>query len=602
MDPIKVDFSGRGGADKSREIVIPPEKAVLKIILSVVFALLTGAVVYYFMLPPINLKAIEFYYFLGIVIASFVVFLALLSGVFKHSEYVPYVKKRSVVPAILIGVLAVTALVGYLVGCQFFRAKSYYRIMDVDKDRVFSEDIGEPNFDTVPKLDEAATNRIAQRSLSELAKQNKVSQFKIYNGTAASTNYPQINYQGRPMRLAMLNYGDVFKWIGNVKNGLPGYILVDTANEKREFCELEEPIRYSLSDHFGRHVKRVVRFAYPTYMFDNPSVEIDDDGRPFWIVPRLDKTIGMFGGRDVVGIVLVNAVTGECTYHTMDEVRNSKSLQWIDRVYADDLILEQFKYYGLYEKGFWNALVFWTGCVKSTDGCNYIALDDDVWLYTGVTSLRSDDESIAAFVLVNQRTKETRYYDGISGSTEIAAANAAKERASEKVGYTPSFPLLLNIGGSPTYFLVIKDKEETVQLYGMVNVEEYNSVKVVGSTISECLDNYLTAMKNAKIPFDRSSAENIIVPDEINTDDTPAAEPQGDSDSAMTGRVTEIRSAVIDGNTTYYLRLDGDSAYYAVSAAESEQAVILNVGDTIRASVSGSGLIRNLKNLEIVPA
>lgn len=596
MDPIKVDFSGRGGADKSREIVIPPEKALLKLILSVVFALLTGGVLYYFMLPPLNFKAYEFYIFIGAVIVSFVVFLALLSGAFQHAEYVPYVKKKSVIPAVLIGVLVVAVLIGYLVGCQFFRAKSYSRLVTVQTDRVFSEDIEEPDFDTVPKLDADAARAVADKALGDLSKQGKVSQYKVYEGTAASSNYPQINYKGRPTRLAMLQYGNIIKWVTNMRDGLTGYIRIDAANEKQQFQELKNPIRYSLSDHFGRHVKRVVRFQYPAYIFDAPSFEIDDNDNPYWVVPHIEKRIGLFGGRDVEGIVLVNAVTGECTYHTIDEVKTAQSLRWIDRVYSDDLILEQFGYYGVYRKGFWNSILGQDDCVKTTDGSNYIALDDDVWLYTGVTSMNNDN-SIVAFVLVNQRTKETRYYDGITGSTELSAAESARQDVAEKEGYTASFPLLLNIGGSPTYFTAIKDSNNIVQMYGMVNVEEFNKVKVTANTISGCLEKYLDAMKRANISYNQS-ADNIAVPDDTAADpETPAAEAQ-----TVRGVVTNIRSAVINGNTTYYLQIDGGSAYYAVSAAESEQAVILNAGQTIRATVSGSEPIYRMTNLEIVAA
>lgn len=596
MDPIKVDFSGKG-ADKSKEIIIPPERAVLKIILSVVLALVTGAVTYYFMLPPLNLKAIEFYYFIGIIIISFVVYLALLSGAFRHQEYVPYVKKKAFVPGILILVLVVIVGVGYLVGCQFFRAKRYSDLMTVQADRVFDTDIVEPDFETIPKLDEGSANKVAEKSLGDLGKYNLQSQFKIYNGTAASSNYPQINYKGRPVRLAMLQYANIIKWLTNVSDGIPGYSIIDTSNIEQQYVPVDPQIRYSLADHFGRHVKRVVRFAFPTYIFDDPSFEIDDSKKPYWIVPHLDKTIGLLGGRDVVGIVLVDAMTGKCSYYTIDDVKNKESLRWIDRVYADDLILEQFNYYGKYRKGFWNSILGQEDCITSTNGSNYIALEDDVWLYTGVTSMTSDS-SIVGFVLINQRTKEARYYRNLQGGTETQGQESAKGLVQAE-GWQPTFPLLLNIGGEPTYFMSLKDNNETVQQYSMVNVAQVDQIKVRGTSVGACLENYLDALKAANIEVN-SSAENINVPDDEKEPTAPAGETPASSGTELTGVVAEIRSAVIGGNTTYYLRLEGDSAYYAVSAAESELAVILNTGDSIRAAASGSGSIRQMTKLEIV--
>ena len=69
MDPIKVDFSGKG---KPTEVVIPPDKKVLKIIIAILITIVGGAVSYYFMLPAINLKSLDFYYF------SHLFFLAIL--------------------------------------------------------------------------------------------------------------------------------------------------------------------------------------------------------------------------------------------------------------------------------------------------------------------------------------------------------------------------------------------------------------------------------------------------------------------------------------------------------------------------------------------
>lgn len=591
MDPIKVDFAGKGSG-KSREIVIPPERAVLKIIISVVLSLITGAVTYYFMLPALNFKAIEFYYFIGIVIASFVVYVALLSSVLRHSEYVPFIKKQARIPVVLILVLALVVGIGYLVGSQFFRARSYSEIMYVKEDQNFNADFPEPDFATIPKLDERASATVALKAMGKLADLNLESQFKIYYGTAASSCYPQINYNERPVRLATLQYANIIKWITNMNDGLPGYIIIDTANEEQEFVPLEKHIRYSLSDHFGRHVKRVARFAFPGFMFDKPSFEIDDNDNPYWIIPRLDKTIGLFGGRDVMGIVLVDAVTGSCSYYTMEQVRESESLRWIDRVYSDTLIVEQYEYYGRYRKGFWNSILGQENCVKTTEGSNYVALEDDVWLYTGVTSLTSD-ESIVGFVLVNQRTKETRFYR-VNGGKESAGQDAAVGLVQEK-NYTATFPLLVNIGGEPTYFMSLKDNAQTVQLYALVNVKQYNKIKVTGNTIKGCLDSYIASMKTEGVDVD---AENIAVPDETPGTGEQGAEPTGD---AMTAVVTDIRSAVISGNTVYYLRLAGSSTYYSISANDCEQAVILNVGDNVRVTVSGTGSIQKLTSLEILP-
>lgn len=563
MDPIKVDFSGRGGESK-KTIVIPPERAPLKVFLSVILSVVTGAVAYYFMLPPINLKAIEFYYYAGLVILSFIVYLAMLSAAIQKPEYMAYVKSRSKIPLVLVLVLVVIAGAGYVVGSQLFRAKSYSRIIDVETQNQFT--IEEPDFNTVPRLDESASANLANRALSDLADLGYVSQFTIF------PSYPQINYKGTPVRVASLQYANIIKWLTNKDDGLPGYIIVNVSKESTEFVSLEKNMKYSLADHFGRHVKRVIRFAYPGYIFNTPTFEIDESGNPYWICPRVDKTIGLFGGRDIVGIVLVDAVTGKCIYYDIETVRSDNSLAWMDRVYNSDIIIEQFDYYGKYQKGFWNSILSQEGCIETTEGYNYIAQSDDVWLYTGVTSV-TNDQSITGFVLVNQRTKQTIFYS-VNGAKELTAKTSA-EGLVQQYKYVATFPLLLNIGGEPTYFMSLKDASDIVQMYSMINVRQYNKIKAVGDTLSECLDAYISSLEKEGLTVDGE----IEIPDEIEPDDGQNGET--DNSTVLTGIVTDIRSAVIGGNTTYFIRLSGGDVYYSISAADSTDAVILSVGDNV---------------------
>ena len=312
MDPIKVDFSKKDSGRK-KDIVIPPEKAGLKIVLSVVCTLIFAAVAFYVMLPAINLKSYDFYLYLGLCAASYVVFNGLFANVMGKPEYTPFVKKQAIVPGIIIGVLLVAVAIGYLVSCEFFRASSYSQIIDVRTDSNFSEEIQEQDaasFSQIPKLDEEAAAQLATRALGVLEEKGYVSQFTVY------PEYTQINYKETPVRVAPLQYANIIKWFTNTKNGFPGYVVIDMANESTEFVETENSIKYSPAEHFNKLLKRHLRFQYPTFMFADATFEIDDEGNPYWICARLDKTIGLFGGTDVIGAVVVKAdsPTGESKY------------------------------------------------------------------------------------------------------------------------------------------------------------------------------------------------------------------------------------------------------------------------------------------------
>lgn len=588
MDPIKVDFSKKDGGRK-KDVVIPPEKAALKIVLSLLCSAVFAAILFYFMLPALNFKSYDLYIYLGAVTASYVVFNAVFSNVFGKPEYVPYVKRRAIVPGIIIAALLVTVGIGYLVSCEFFRASSYSKIITVDTDSNFSEDIEEQtadSFSEIPKLDEDTASQLAARALGALKDIGSVSQFTI------APENSQINYQGKPYRVVPLQYADIIKWLVNTREGFPGYVMVNMADESTNFVELKEgSIRYSAYEHFNKLLKRHLRFEFPTYMFADATFEVNDNGDPYWICGRLDKTIGLFGGTDVIGIVLVDAVTGECIEYDMAQLKDDPNLQWIDRVYDSDLIEQQYNFYGKYQKGFWNSLLGQKDVIKTTNGYNYIAKDDDVWMYTGVTSVTSD-QSIIGFVLINQRTKEANFYN-VTGGTEYSAQQAAEGRVMD-LGYTATFPLLLNIGGEPTYFLSLKDpKNQIVQQYALINVANYNNNKmgVTGTDLSKCLASYIESLKDKGITVD-INPDDVVTPG-ANGDDTPDVKKL-----TASGTITDIRTAVMGGESHYYVKLDSNAAYFAIAAAKDEGVVILNVGDSVTVTYSGEGSIINADSIK----
>ncbi len=312
---------------------------------------------------------------------------------------------------------------------------------------------------------------------------------------------------------------------------------------------LDEGMKYSFSEPLNRNIERHLRFNYPTYIFGTPQFEINEEGRPYWIAPRIVKTIGLFGGADIKGAVLVDAITGECTYYDVADVPS-----WVDNVYTPELIMEQYNYHGTLVNGFINSIFGQRDVTITTDGSNYIALNDDVYMYTGVTSANADQSNLG-FLLSNQRTKETKFYSA-PGATE-AAAKASAEGVVQDLKYTATFPLLLNIAGEPTYFIPLKDATNLVKSYAMVNVAQYQVV-ATGSSVSECEQKYIQMLANKGI----TSEEEL-----------PRTE--------VSGVITDIRSAVMDGNSYYFIQLEGDPTYYSISAAQNPLAVILNVGDQV---------------------
>jgi len=563
-EPIQVDAGGKRSRGP-KTIVIPPERAGLRIVLSIIGSLITAAVGYYVILPPLNFKAQEFYMYIALVFASFIACLFLLCQASAKPEYVPFVKQKSIVPFVAVLVTALFFAVAWAVSSPFFNARRYSGIMPVSEDSTFVDDMPEANFSAIPRLDEAAARAVAERTLGALA--DYVSQFVI------SQSNTMIYYRGKPVRVVGLGYADVIKWFTNTRDGLPGYVIVDMANERSEFVRLENKIRYTDAEHFNRLLKRHLRFNYPTYMFGIPNFEIDDDGNPYWIAPRIDKTIGLLGGEDVIGIVLVDAVTGECTEYSLADLRDNPDLQWIDRVFSATLLTTQYNFHGKYASGFWNSLLGQRGVKTTTADYAYIAKDDDVFMYTGVTSATTDS-SIIGFLLVNQRTKKADFYK-MEGAMESSAKEAAEGLVSA-YKWQATFPLLINVSGQPTYFLSLKDDSKVVQSYSMINVAQYNKIKVVGKTLAECTALYIQALKDNGVEI----TQILPPPVEPGPGEGPD-EPNPDGTGSVTGAINDIRTAVINGNTTYYLRLAGSDLYYAITAAQVPGVVLLNTGDAV---------------------
>lgn len=576
MEPIKVDFGGNGGNGKSKgsgkAAYLAPDKAGLKLIICIIGTVIGAAIAYYFMLPPMNFKSTDTFMYFGVVLAIFIGLLTVVSGAMAKPEYTEYVKKKSIVPIIIAAILVVIVGVGMVVSSTFFRAKTYSKIIDVDENKSFASDIQDADFSSVPVLDNAAASVLANRTLGDLAAIGKVSQFEVSN------QFTQINYKNNPVKLTTLAYGDVFKWLKNTGTGLPGYVVVNMVTQKAELVTLPEGeyIRYSTNEHFGKYLMRHVRFAYPTYIFDSPRFEIDESGRPFWLCPVLDKTIGLFGGTDVKGVVIVDAISGEMTEYTVEAVKESKELQWIDGIYSESLLVEQFNYYGKFQKGFINSVLGQDGVRMATQGQNFLAQGDDVYMYTGVTSA-GNDQAIIGFVLINMRTKEASFYD-VSGATEYSAQISA-QGAVQDYNYKATFPILLNISGQPTYFMTLKDSGDLVKRYAMVNVQNYQVV-VTGEKISECTEAYVKSLKqnNININVDIDKIEDATQ-NAGNESDTPSVELL-----KIKGSVTDIRTAVMNGDSVYFIELDNSGVYYSIKASDSENVVIMNIGDKITVS------------------
>lgn len=525
-----------------------------KTIVSILLTLVYAFVAFWFMLPAINLRSKDFYIYVITVIVVYLIVSLFLKGstvihdsVKSRSINFSGVKGSSIVTKILLGIIAVCIVVivgGTLISAEIFHASAYQKLMPVEE-RDFTEDISQISLKDVPVVDRDSAVRLGDRKLGELVE--FVSQFEV---DESAYSYTQINYKGVPTRVAPLMYGDIIKWFNNQSEGIPAYISVDMTTQDVTLHRLEEGICYSPGELFFRKLDRHLRFSYPTYIFDDSyAFEIDDDGNPYWICPVIDYRIGLFGGKDIKGVVIMDAQNGSSQYYPIEEVP-----QWVDQAYSSDIVINQIDYWGKYKKGYLNTIFGQKEMSHTSGGYNYLAQDDDVWIYTGLTSTGNDQSNIG-FVLVNLRTKEARYYP-VSGATEHSAMSSAEGQV-QHLGYQATFPILLNVANQPTYFLSLKDNAGLVKQFAYINVERYQEV-AIGSTINEAYNQYLKLVgSNADASMDESSLKT------------------------ETQIVKAVSSAVKDGNTYYYVQLENSDQIFTASIQLNDILAVIKPGDTV---------------------
>ena len=490
-------------------------KNIFKYLFTGIFAL----ILYYFVLPPINLSSPLFYVYAFLVI-SFYVFYSSMSklsiNVFGKNFKKTYKPETIIVTSSFI-VIGLIIVVNFVLS-PLFQSKQYYNRINIDENGNFKEDIKQVDTNTLPLLDKDSSSKLGDRVMGQMT--DLVSQFSV------SSLYTQINYNNDIVRVTPLEYNGLIKYLTNRKNGIPAYITVNSVNGNTNLVKLENGMKYVPSAYFSEDLDRKLRFSYPFDIFGEKSFEIDNEGNPYWIVPVI-KYSGVGLRRDVKEVIILNAVTGEHTKYSVNDVPS-----WIDHVYSASLIIEQVNDWGLYKNGFFNSLFAQKNVVMTTEGYNYTVMNDDVYLYTGITSVASDESNIG-FILTNLRTKETIFYP-VSGAEEYSAMSSALGQV-QQMDYEASFPLLINVNNKPTYLISLKDNAGLVKMYALVDVVDYQKVVVTDSSlgINKAISNYIG--------------------DDYSTDDL----------KETTITVIDAKSAIIDGNTYYYL-IDNNNNKYKV--------------------------------------
>lgn len=464
-------------------------------------------------------------------------------------------RKPMLLPSLGIATMFVLTLILAISGCQIFHSEQYKNIIKVKETTVEKAVPNVSNLDTIALMDTDSARQLGDRKIGEI---ENFSAFDVASG------YTQLNVNNDPVKVSPLVYEGFFKWRKNKDTGVPGYVTVSPTTMKAKYVELDKGMKYVPSAYFSYDVFRKIRHDFPTVMFGWTHFEIDEEGNPYYVSAIYKATVGMFGGRVVNGAIITDPVTGKSKKYNLKDIP-----EWVDIVWDGDLVCDLYNLSYKNINGYWNGTSFGAnaGCKTTTTDFGYIAKDNDIYIYTGVTSLAKDNSNLG-FIVVNSRTGEYKFFAS-SGANEKSAMNAATGEM-QNYNYTASFPSLVNINGQLSYIGVMKDNSGLVKMYYLVNADDYGKV-VVKATRDECLSAYLTKIGSNKAEIGESRNDSTVT--------IPAIPTSKDSDK-VSFTVSVIQYVTEDGNTYVYIGTE-DGQIYKSLFSENEDLIFVKEGATI---------------------
>lgn len=527
--------------------------------------------IYYFCLPFINFGHVGFYFYLSGIIAYFVVIVLLLTSknlieknkdkkykkigynritgkfYFKdvNSEsHFSFLNQLIKGVSIVFGSCLILLLVFVIIGSKLFNSKAYYEQLEIKEApesellEVFDYDNGEV---LLPIIDKDLAYKLAQASLADYGAQYTIDydNFTLINVTR--------NGKNELVRIAPLEYSNIFVALSKKEEGSVGYIEVNVVTKETRLVEVEGGMKYIPSAVFGKDLNRHIRFTYPNVMYSEINFEIDDSGNPYWIIPIEKKEIGVINGPTSTGVIVVDPVNGK-----INKYDRSDEPSWIDRTVNELIVDKQATNAFRYKNGFMNVHF---GSKKEvfqlSDGYNYFIKGGNTYYVSCITSPNEGDQTSIGFVTINLKTRVATKYS-VAGITEMRAREIAMNDARVKAQtLDATWPILINYQGVETYFVVLKNEVQEQKMV-FINVKNGDLI-AMGNTIEE-----------ARSEYDRLLAD------------------KGEVEITDIDMIDKVITNVRDLGDTIEFMVEGiEDKYFVVSPLVSLDARFIKVGDIV---------------------
>jgi len=460
---------------------------------------------------------------------------------------------------VLMAAWAVLALmfgaVVFFTTAPVLHAAAYYRMLGAETPANFHDALAPIDIDQAPLVSQDMALQAMQKRLSEIA--------SLGSQVAVGTPVKQL-VRDKLVWVAFLEHSGFFKWFAD--GATPGYLVVsahDPADVKLVMALNGKPLRlrYLQSAYFGDDVERHAYLSgQSTVGLTDFEPEIDDDGVPYYVGTVYQHKVG-FSGSDTTGIVTVNAVTGAVVRYKMGD-----EPAWVDRIQAEEFILEQMQDRGEYIHGYVNLNNEGRLRVDGDLDLVYGADKRPYWI-GGMTS-KGKNNGLSGFYFVDSRSKAVRWFK-VPSVSQATAAHAVENVNPEK-RYRATNPLPFLVNGAPTYVMALRDGQGVSRAFGMVDMRN-NQVIGVADTLSATLRSYQSRRSTNRVAADIGAEAREI---------------------AVQGTVVRIAAEFRNNQTMYYITLaTGDKVLGTIftgSSDLSEELVLTRPGDKVELSYSDS--------------
>lgn len=330
----------------------------------------------------------------------------------------------------------------------------------------------------------------------------------------------------------------------------PGYIKVHGEDpQAKSEIKTSQSYRYMPSAYWSCNLERHLWKKYYWYGLMDYSFEIDENGKAFWVVTAFRPTIG-WSGKEVLGIVVVDPVSGEDTFYPLGKIPS-----WVDRAVPKELVKDYLSWFGEYKNGWWNS--FWTrkDITKPEEPNIVYGSDGNPYWCTGITSPKND-ESLVGYAYTNSRTGETVFYKA-EGGTDKAVIKTVNNKIAYR-NFHGSDPVLYNIDGVMTSIVPLLGENHTFQGVAFVDVRGNMTMGYSFENVLEAYHDYLRKIV--------TTGEQISV----------SKDHYG---KKAKGKVVRFGQETSGGETSYLLCLDNSELIFTATKMEDWKDRLMKMSD-----------------------